>query len=484
MAALVERVLYHSWELLEHDYHWVNMGDRLLTPQAARSEGSTSLSEVGQNQQPYLYTAYLMSEDDEGTQHPLIVYTVGGAGTWDSRSGTIDDPKSVAMIDLYEEYGIDGPLWTYHFGLHTEDDDPDHYGQPYLWALLDLLKAIEGMQGATRAAVALNAFTGYLHTPDAGLPDEAYLESDSTFRVPRIPGPGQIETAAGSVEPFRSAQVGADAWRLAEMDRAALEQATAIDTVPGGSGPSGHALLVQQTLGTIAKRQNRECVKAAVVASGEAHLRILAGVEQKYGIRWPIRTTQERPVKGEPRSGVAPAIFDPEWVSDGQFNLSADFPEEANLAMVDLEASLADRGYSSFENVQKAKGEPDPQTEYKKVQKDRIRNRPAYQMAIDMEFARQTGNENMIAVLKQLQQQGQMTRAGVPGVAPNGVPTSALDRGNAGPSGAGGGQTVPSGSRGIASSVRGGVMAAQQGGAVEQQQALAATVNGSLGGAP
>jgi hypothetical protein len=423
----------------------------------------------------YLYTAYLMSTDDEGKDHPLIVYTVGGAGTWDTRSGTVDDPKSVAMIDLYEEYGIDGKLWSYHFGLHTEDDDPDHYGQPYLWALMDLLKGMEAEQGAIRSATALNAFTGYVHKPDAGLPDEAYLESDSTLRVPRIPGPGQIETAAGSVEPFRQAQVGADAWRLAEMDRLALTEATAIDTVPGGSGPSGHALLVQQTLGTIAKRQNRSCVLAAVIASGEAHLRILAGIEQKYGIRWPIRSTQERPVKGEPRSGVAPAIFDPAWVEDGQFNLSADFPAESNLAVVDLEASLADRGYSSFDNVQEAKGQPDPQTEWKKVLKDRLRKTPAYLMRAEMQLAQQTGDTEMVAVLRDLQNQQKLTRAGVPGVAPNGVPTSALDRGNAGPAGPGGGQTP------IASSVRGGIQAGIEGGAVEQQQALAAT-NGQLTG--
>jgi hypothetical protein len=477
LAALVERVLYHSWELLEHDYGWVNMGDRLATPIAARSEGaSTSLSESGQAGQFYLYTAYLISTDDEGTDHPLVVYTVGGAGTWDSRSGTKDDPSSVAVIDLYDEYGIEGPLWSYHFGLHTEDDDVDHYGQPYLWALLDLLKAIESMQGATRAAIALNAFTGYLHTPDAGLPDEAYLESDSTLRVPNIPGPGQIETAAGSVEPFRQAQVGADAWRLAEMDRLALQEATAIDTVPGGSGPSGHALLVQQTLGTIAKRQNRECVLAATIASGEAHLRILAGIAETYGIRWPIRTTQERPVKGEPREGRAPAMFDPDWVADGQFHLAADFPSEANLAMVDLEASLADRGYSSFDNVQKEKGQPDPQTEWKKVLKDRLRKTPAYLMRAEMQLAQQTGDQEMEALLKSLQEQGKMTRAGVPGAAPNGVPTSALDRGTAGPPVAGGGQTP------IASSVRGGIMQAEQGGAAMQQRALAASANGSLGG--
>lgn len=472
VVGLVERVLYDPWELLEAHYRWDNRVDRLLTPRAAEDGGGASRGgDVGHGGQLYLYTLYVDIDDDDGRCRPMIFSCVGGAGTWYAGSDGADDPDAVACIDLYEEYKIEGPnhrLWSYHFGLHTEDDDPNHYGQPYLWALLDHLKAMEGMLGATRSTVALTSYTGHVFEPNADLPDEATLESDASLRVPEVPPPGAIVPAAGKVMPFQQARIGADAWRLAEMDRVALAEVTAIDSVPGGSGPSGHALLVAQTLGTIAKRQARECVLAADVACAEAHLRILAGIHDKWEIKWPIRTTQERPVKGQPRSAAAPARFDPDWVRDGQFNVAAVWPNEANLAMVDLLATLKERGLSNFDAVQSALGEQDASTERRKVLKDRYFDHPVVQTSSVLKIAQAIGDQEVVRMLTELQQQGEISKAGVPGLE-NGVPTAALPRG-------GGGSTV-------ASSVRGGVEGAQQQGDRMQQDARAALTNGTMNGA-
>lgn len=475
LVGLIERVLYESWDLLAADYAWDHLGDRAMTPRAARDDGgSVAASDVGQNGQFYLYRFYTTIRDDDGHDRPMIFSCVGGAGTWDAGGPNDGSPKDVHAIDLYDQYKVEGPLWSYHFGSHTEDDDPDHYGQPYMWALMDLLKGLETEVGAARAVALLNSLTGHVHTPDPNMPDEATLESDGALRVPEVPKPGQIVSAAGQVTPFQQAQLGTDLWRMVDHDRAVLAETTAIDSVPGGSGPSGHALLVAQTLGTIAKRQNRECVLEADVACAEAHLRILCGIHEKWGIKWPIRTTQERPVKGEPRTASAPAVFDPAWVRDGQFNVAAEWPNEANLAMVDLLAALADRGYSNFDAVQHALGEQDANTERKKVLKDAYFKHPLVQMQGIEKIAQAIGNVELIRTIKALRDQGEITPGGVPG-AKNGVPTAALPSGGRPPAGSGG----PS----IGASVRGGVEGAQQRGAQMQQDAATALQNGSLQGA-
>lgn len=485
LVALVERVLYEPWDLLDakDGYRWQHLGDRKLIPLAYGSDGKQlGDGETGVNGQVYVYTAYLPVKDDEGRTRIKLCTTVGGAATWDSQSGRENDPDSVSVVDLYDEYGVEGeqgglwPFVTYHGGLHTEDDDPDQYWQPYLTALIDRIKAIEASAGALRAAVSLLAFTGHFYSPDprwASTEDgmEAILDTEGELRRPRMPGPGEIEQGGGIITPAQQAQIGQDAWRLLEMDQRALAEATAIDQIPGGSGDaSGHSLLVQATLGQVAKRHIREGVLGAVVAAGEAHLRTLDAIYRKYKIRWPIRTVQERPMEGEPQTGRAPAMFDPAWVQDGQFNLSASYPEESNIAMVDLEANLYERGLGSFDDVQRARGKRDSDAERLKIDKDRLLKTPAADALRLRRVAKKIGDPDLQAIAD-LQAQ-ELMAPDVPGV-PGGVPSAALKRGAQ--QGMTSGGSMPN----IAASARGGEMAADQGAATLQANAQAALTGGA-----
>jgi hypothetical protein len=477
LAALVERTLYHVEELLYEGkpgegYGWRGMGDRKLVPMAYNADGSgmrVSRDEIGTGDQIYVYTAYFLATDEDGIQRPVIASTVGATATWDAQSGDPDDSESVVLIDLYDQFKTeDGScpalagraLWSYHFGLHTEDDDPDHYGQPHLWAVLDIIRTLEGNKTAINAATTTNAFTGHYQIPDARLAEvapEAVLEADGdTLRRPKIPGVGEIETAIGQIIPAQQATVSPDAWQQLANDQLVLQQATATDQP--SSGASGHAIVVGETLAKVGQRHQRQGVLEAVQRDGEDHLRILHAIFECYGVKWPIQTVEELPVgeMGPAKAGKKIIEYDPDWIGSDNFELKAEYPEEENLARVDLEMNAAERGFSSFENVQKVKGAKDSQSEFVKVLKDRIRNHPMYTEMAMLALAEARGDKQAVGVLKALRQQQRMTESmpGVPGAA-NGLPSAALNRGQA-PTGGSGGPTA-------AQSSRGGIVAAELG---------------------
>jgi hypothetical protein len=486
---LIERSLYSVEELLEEGHGWPGLGDRLLVPHAYNADGTTlplRNDEIGKNALFYLYSAYMVCEDAQGHKRPVIAFCVGGTSTSYSQ-GRGTEPENnadVGMIDFYDalkytekggkQCGLEGPLWGYHGGMHSEDDDPDWYWRPAMHHVLPLIRQIEGNETAMNATITVSAFTGHIQEIDAGLAssdlgEAAILDQSGDLRITKPPRPGAIEVSTGKITPFQQAQIGQDAWRKLAADRISLQTTTATDQPPP-SGQSGHAQIVQMMSGQQVKRQIREGVRDAAVAMAEVFLRIVDAIHHKYDVGWPIQTTQERPVGESIVSARDIMAYDQRWVGEGNFNLDADYPEEENLARVDLEASLADRGYGNFDRVMKALGENDPKTEWKKVLRDMIRKSPAYRLRAEMKMAEQTGDVEMVAMLKDLQNQGQMTKAGVPG-APNGIPTAALNRQGQSMAGPGKAST--------AQSIRGGIQAAEMGGDTMAANAEAAMTQGA-----
>ncbi len=245
-----------------------------------------------------------------------------------------------------------------------------------------------------------------------------------------------------------------------------LQAATAIDAQPSGD-ESGHAMLVQETLGQTGKRHIREGAKGAVIACGQDHLRILAAIERTWGVRWPIQTVDERPVGAEAESAPLPAEYDPRWVGDGHFMLKADYPEEENLARIDLEMNLALKGYGNSERVYKAMGEKDSSTARLKADKDRLLKNPIADALRLQRVAKKLGDKELQRILA-LQQQQEMA-PDMPGM-PGGVPSAALKRQGEGMAGPG---KTP-----MAASIRGGIEGAQQGAATMQANAQAALSGG------
>jgi hypothetical protein len=480
LTALVERALFYPEEL-PASFGWRGMGDRHLIPQ-----GYDSSRASGQDGQWYLYTAYFTWVDDDGIERPILAYSVGGLETcWGDEEPEQDEPDTVAVIDLYEEYGITGPLWSYHGGAHTDDDDPDFYWEPYLWAYKEAIEGIEGITTAIKAATAVSAFTGHYQKPDPALlaADSQLAESiiDSKtgmMRAPQVPAAGEVLYSVSDIVPAEQATVSADAWRVQQFEMLSLRENTAFEQ-SGGSGSSGHALLVADTLAKVAQRYVREGTLEATVSAAEKHLRILHAYEQKHKIRWPISTTKERPVGAGVTNAEDVDVFDPAWVvkdNKANYRLTAHYPEEENLARIDLARAMFKEGTGSFEDLVAAQGKSDPETEWAKVLKDRIRQEPSYIQEQVTRLAKQRGNRVMLEILK-LQADMEMTKAGLP--APGmeaGLPTTMLKRaGEQAQTGGGGGPTM-------ASSARGGIEAGQMGVASRQADAMA-QIQGGQGAA-
>lgn len=454
VAAICTRQLVSVEEAFAAEYGWKGMNGRLLVPKAY-SESNT----VGRDGCYYLYAIYFTSLDEDKHERPIIVYTLGGYATSVDGSEPTDK-DAVGLIDLYKEFGLEGPLWSWHWGLQTQDDEPSYRGRPYLSDLIDLMLAIEGEEMAIRATANVNSFTGHieqldgaLRGPEAASVLEAVLEGGpnaKSLKKQKIPKPGDIETAIGQVEPFQQAKIGEDAWRILASDRMSLSEATAVDQAASAPGSSGRAIVVGETLAKQAKSDIRKSALEAARRDGEDQMKILYALSQPpFSINWPIQKVEEPPagdVTGTSERYTV-AEFNPDWMGeDGQFTrLHADYPEELNLAALDLEAGLAERGFSHFENVMRKKGITDVEAEWQKVIEWKMRGREQYIATIEMRLAQRRGDKTMVDVLKRLQADQKMTTAGVPG-AQNGVPTSALRR--MGEGGSSGGQTAVSASRG------------------------------------
>lgn len=443
LYALAERTLYYPEELIEQGYGWRGLGDRALIPQ-----GFDATRTSGQNGMFYLYTLYLVHTDKDKHRRPIIISSVGGHPTYREtpRKGEEDLDGGVTLIDLYEQYGLEGAYWWYGGGMHTSDDDADFYYEPYMWPFVETILGIEGTTTMINAATSVNSTGGHFYRPDAelvgaeGVDPEALVDGDTgELRKPIIPQAGEIETVTGEVFPAQLATVTPDAWRVLANETASLKENTMLQQ-PSGAGASGHAQVVAETLGQTAKRHIRDGALDASKFCVESALKIFAALSKTYGINWPLQTTKERPVGSEIRTGAAVLEFNLDWIGDGEYRIDAIYPEEGNLAKVEQEASLAERGFGDFESVQAARGKPDAETEWAKVLKWRMRNSPEYTQMMIARLAKQQGNKMMLEVLS-LQNQQRMTQQGPPGM-DAGVPTAALRR-----AGEGGGATAAQQSR-------------------------------------
>lgn len=425
--AICEKTLYYPEELIQAGYNCPLLGDAALIPQGHDPTRST-----GQNGMFYLYTIYLLHRGEDRIERTIIIRSVAGRPTSyrDPRKGEENLAGGVTLTDLYEQFGLVGRYFAYFGGMHTSDDDPDFYWEPALWPVYETMLGIEGMITMVNAATAVNATGGHFHKPDAalvggdGVDPDAFIESATgELRKPVIPESGEIETVTGDVFPAQLATVTSDAWRVIANELQSLRDNMSLRP-PTDAGASGHAMVVGETLGQMMQRHIREGALDATKFCVESALKIFHALSLTYGVNWPIQTTKERPVGSELRSQADVLEFNPEWVGDGEYSVGCTYPEEGNLAKVEQAASMAERGFGSPEDIWAAEGKSDPETEWAKVLKWKIRNHPAYVEAQVTRLAKRQGNRLMLQVQK-LQSQGQMTQQGAPGFE-SGIPASAL----------------------------------------------------------
>lgn len=436
LIGLAERALVSVEDALEMQFGWAGMGNRQMIPRGYRDNRVT-----GQNGDYYLYTLYITSTDDDGIEHPLIIYCLGGYGTWGSGGsgygGRVDDKTSVAMIDLYKTHGLTGRFWGYFGGMHTGDDDPLYRYQPWMFPFIDGILSLEGGTAALKATIGTMAYPWWNYKPDANLAaldDEALMEAGPnntrTLRAPRVGKPGEVVTNPGDMTAQQPGQASPDAWRLQQSEVMALQQNTATSRP---NDASGNAIAVSETLAQVNQAQVRGGVSDATKFAGECHLKILDQADQKFNVRWPINTTMKRAAGitagSSSRGSTQVARFDPSWLGDGEvknYQLSVTIPAEENLARVDLTRSLYKDRLASFADVQADRGKEDSQEVRLEIAKDMLWEDPANQLLFQQRVAEITQNRKMQQILK-LQADQLMTGGKDQGL-PDGIPTPILKR--------------------------------------------------------
>lgn len=472
---LAVRTLYDKEELLAQGFKWQSMGESVLIPRdfdAGRTYGNGG--------QIYLYEIFVMVPDKErpGCKKPVIVYSVGGEDTWET---TADGHERAAIIDCKKEYGLCERFWSYFWGMHTQDS-PDWRGVPFIEPLLQTLKNQSMMRATILAASYNTSFTGHFEEVDSSLPRETILEGFQKGKSTRIPKTGEVLKALGPVRPAQQATVGADAYRMLEMDREDLAMNTPDQATTGGgdaAARSGHSLVVGEKLLRSGKRQIGLGVLRFAEFVTEQILRISCAAMKGAGSAPPIDvpvfvTVEEQLDDGSVNERTSVLKLEERWVG-GQYRLRAEFPEEANVVEIDLMRSLAKDGFATDEDVDKARGLKN--TVYQQVKRAiyRWRMSPQGQMEIDMRAAQYQGNQARMQLLK-LVAAGQSTPGGGPTAAidPN-VPGTAVLNGMMG-----GGMTPPAdgatgggGGQSMATQQRAGISGGPQAAVMNDQRALA-----------
>lgn len=465
--ALIVRTLYDREELLEQGFNWESMGRDVLIPldfDAGRTYGNGG--------QVYLYEIFAMVRNPKkgGRKTPFIFYSVGGEDTWETGA---DGNRKASVIDCEAEYGLTERFWGYFWGLHTQDS-PDWRGVPFIQPLLQTLKNNAMMRSTLLAASYNNSFTGHYEEVNPNLPSETILEGFKTGKTTPIPKTGEVVKAMGKVTPAQQATTGADAYRMLEMDREDLAMNTPDSATTGGgdaAARSGHALVVGEKLLLSGKRQIGLGVLKFAEFVTEHILRISCAAikgDPKNGrpsIDVPVFVTEEEQLDdGTVNEKTSVLTLEERWVG-GQYKLRAEFPQEGNLAEVEQMVSLAERGFATDEDVDKARGIKN--SVWARVQRDiyQWRKSPMGQMELNMRAAEYQGNEARKKLLRMVAAQ-QAT--------PGGGPVSAID-----PSVPG--TAVLSGMMGGMGGMGGGAQPASGGGTTTAQAQRAGTIGGQMG---
>lgn len=419
LVSMVTRTRLKREEAIKQGYTWKGMGDRLLVPQGRDGKS-------GQPGMLDLLQMYTVEPDEDGVDHPLILSCIVGI---DGQTRGEDASQSnVHVIDLYEEWGITEPLWDYCGGMSTSDDDPAFAYEPWLWPFVNRILKIEGLETVTDMGMWENANTGYLQLPDPQHSDDVLLEQHgetSMLRVTKIPDPGEVAIATGPVQPFAEQRVNPDFRYREQALRESLREQTAQDAQNQDADASGHKLVVAHTLSVVAKDDIRSGVLRAARLFGRASLLILDALCKK-GIDWPIETTEDRPI-GDKTVGKGSLIeFKRDWLG-GSFEVSAFYPSEANP----VEVSLAEQSWmnesGTWEDLQKAKGKNDAESERLKVAEDSFW-KSDYGKALLATQVAQFRNDKKAEEIAKLQADKALAALGVPGME-SGVPMGLLGGG-------------------------------------------------------
>lgn len=466
VKSLIVRTLYDVDDLERDGWQWAGQKNKSLIPR-----GFSRSNNRGANSQVYLYEYYFTdmveTEDPESPgstyiqPHPCVAYTIAGKGT--SMEGAPTDDE-VALIDLYDEFGLDELPVGYFYGMRTGADDPDFIGRPLLWPLLATVTNLEKIVTAKNAYDFDGGFPGYVMplTNDMSETQKAALMDGAEFKPFERPEAGQIEPMPLPVVPFQAAQstVGVAENIAFHSDRL---QRNKPQQEPGerSKSASGHSMMVAEDLEQQAHRQLQECVRQVHEFAGRQRIKFACAFKRMFGVDIPVEANLEHSSTASPADGEARGLleFDAKWVGE-VYKITSEFPKIGNLAEAQQYAQFYLDGLVLWEEFREKLGDTDPANSWVKKRVEDYLKSPAGMLRTDQEVARIMNDQEEVARL-QAELDGLIGPDGVP---PGAVAPEFADGGASMP-----GVDVPN----IAASVEGSIIGGQMGQASQVADATA-----------
>lgn len=423
VSSLLIRTLYTVDELMADGYA-VDIDGGMERMRALLPTGYSADNMTGQSGLPYLYEwlYYAVVATPYGWDRiPMVSYSIGGLPTFNTRMmPEQDDAPADATINLRERYGMQRHLMGYYWGFQRSgEDNPDRKGIPYLEAWKDTIIGVEELRAATRKHAKETAYRGYQFIPDPNVPAEAYLlgtDGARTMRQFPLPGSGESVSVPGEYKPVAPAPMGESARYMIETDLAILQASTPSpqqagygDERPG----SGRELSVSHALFQTANSHAKEGLRQAVEDLGEWELEIADSLMAHFKLDG-IPVSSNQPVTAQAAAGKrAPreTLTLTRGMLNGDYELTAFYPEVGNIAEVAQEIADAQAGYSTFERVAEKKGVNDPFSLRVQILRDRYLDSPEGQMLQNIWLARYRGDED---AAQQLIEQLKMAQDGTP----------------------------------------------------------------------
>ena len=393
-------------DLVGQGLRWEGMPGLLL-------ERGYDADESGRMVEVYEAHVYLEDPEAEGDEprfQPCVVYQIDGRPTW-RQNGRGE--QEAACINLWDEYGIDFLPVEYFWGVHTDDDEPGEYARPLIFDVLSAILNQEGNRTAYQAHLRKYAFSKLATTPSKDVPAQTYLNADGTMReidldadIVMLPGP-----TGPLVQP-----PAPEAVRDLDAMYARTLGLNAPDAPQGGNGQSGHALVVEQSQffgkNTHVRDGARRCVEWIVTTA----VKMLAALEEKHDVKVSMFPADDVPTIEGMRQAKSVLNFDAKVFREN-WRIRAVYADVGNLAEIQQEADLKERGLSTFRRVMEKKGVRNVFSERVEMMSDKFFESEDGVKLLWLEVLKRRGDMERAAILEaQLKQQ----------ITPGGLPMGAL----------------------------------------------------------
>lgn len=322
----------------------------------------------GTNGKVYLYHFYQWIDGD-----PCVSYLIGGQETY--QLGADGESLEPATINLREKWGFTRLPISDCYGLYLETASLGDRPVPLMDPLGPALVAMEGALGAANILAWRAGNSKYTVQPAPNVPTSAYIERDSgNLKQIDTNQDGDMITVYGPVGTLAPLERSAQSLQVAEMYGNAVREAAPSGAAFGGDGSSSgrEASLLRNYM----QSANDMIPEGLRLATEEA---------ASYLLEWaccfmrtkdipviPIYTSEEAdPKDGDDSQDERTVVvrLNEKWIGKN-YKVKAEIPPIPNPIMIQQEVSLADGGYGSFEDVQKARGKKNVMRERVKILND------------------------------------------------------------------------------------------------------------------